>query len=477
MTTEVLTGMEALPASVTTVTANSPSLVVGFLPEIGTASDQIPVGRSIVATNHGTGRLDLRTNRGMQITSVEPGMGGVLKATSQGYVWNPGAIIQPQLQNSRGKGVVTNRGWVAYTALSSGNNQSVTYRMRHWALRIGRITGLRLVYSNFMLDANGESDTGNDITIKASIEYGGLIYPVFFNGRRSAVVENGAQIVSDPVGVSIRPGAGFYTRTNVSVSQLGQKWPCGPQMVPAEGEGYTSGSDTTDVTGNMTANNAQSFGPTAILGYVQGSLPTVAIIGSSSAAGQGDSATGDGNLNVGYLSRFLGLEVGHVRTARSGDTLALWLTRNRRRMQYLATVNPTHIIQQLGGNDLRDGATLQQMKDRLTEIWDILDSLGAKIIQSTYSPICTSTDQFKTLAGQTRSADWPIRNAVNEWIRSQPAPLAGVLECCIPFESSPGSGLWKVDGTANKWTADGTHVTAHGHQYWASLNSVDALGL
>lgn len=56
MTTEVLTGMEALPASVTTVTANSPSIDVGYLSRfLGLEVGHVRTARTSPRTGTNTG--------------------------------------------------------------------------------------------------------------------------------------------------------------------------------------------------------------------------------------------------------------------------------------------------------------------------------------------------------------------------------------------------------------------------------------
>lgn len=374
-------------------------------------------------------------------------------------VYDPRALI-----------VASNRQIMPMNGLSSGSSQFTSYRSAHWTLKDARVGALRLVFANSQLTITGEIDGQDDYTVKASLEYNGTTVPVYFGGQRTGTVKIGTHIVSDPVGISIPADTQFWVRTFAGVDTLGKKWPVGPTANTAIGEGYIGTTDHTDNVAFTGFLSASLFQPAAILATATAAVPSFVMIGSSSAYGQGDTGNGVAPYyDYGYLSRFLSNRYGYVKLTRASDALSFFLADHKRRLALLGTVRPTHIIQQLGSNDLTSAATFATMQSRLQSAWDILASTGAKVIQATMTPVTSSTDAWATVAGQTPHSSNAVRVQINDWIRSMPAPLSGVLEAADAVETARNSGYWKVDGTANKWTVDGTHVSPHGHAQTAAL--------
>jgi predicted RecA/RadA family phage recombinase/lysophospholipase L1-like esterase len=365
---------------------------------------------------------------------------------------------------------ISNRALMPFNGLSSGSTQFVSYRAAYWSLRDARVGTPRLVFTNSQLTTTGEIDGQDDYTIKASIEYNGAVVPVYFSGQRTATVKVGTLLMSDPVGISIPANTQFYVRTFVGVDTLGKKWPVLTTANTTIGEGYNPTTDRTDDVAFQSFLSASLFAPTCILGTASVPSPSICLIGSSSAFGQGDTTGGEAPYyDYGYLSRFLSNRYGYIKLTRASDALSYFLADHKRRLSLIGTARPTHIIQQLGSNDLTSAANFATMQTRLQTTWDILASTGAKVIQATMTPVTTSTDNWATAAGQTPASSNPVRTAINDWIRTLPAPLSGVLECADAVETARNSGIWKTDGTANKWTVDGTHVSPYGHAQVAAM--------
>ena len=363
--------------------------------------------------------------------------------------------------------LVTNRAGLPYNSQSSGSFQAVTYRTRYVTLKGSRVSALRLVFSGTELTASGEFDAPVTLTsLKATVEVNGVFYKVYFNGQRNAVIEPGSFVISDPVGVSLAPGTEIFVRTRPAVGTLGEKWPLVTALDTTYGESYTSG-DNTD-SGSMGANAAAGYGPCAILGTVSGPHPSVVIFGSSTGAGQGDTASTN-ERDLGYLSRLFSNNTGYCRMVRATQTAVMFLADYRRRVALLAAINPTHAVFQLGTNDIGNSNSFDTVQSTLLQCWGVLAGMGIRVIATTYSPHqTTSTDSYATTANQTPAANNAVRILVNNWIRSLPAPLSGYLECADLVETSRDSGIWKVDGTANKWTTDGLHCTQYAHEFVAA---------
>lgn len=381
-----------------------------------------------------------------------------------------------------GNVVVANKVHFPYS-VSAGSNAASGYRTAHWTKRGTRVSALKLVFANSALGATGEAAGANDHTVKASIEYNGVIYPVFFGfGVRTKTLGVDEQVVSDPVYVSIPADTKFFVRTHVTVTATPLTWPTTQAANTAIGEGVVASATdrTDDLAFTSYGSTSGMYQPAAILGTCADEAYNVVIVGSSSAQGQGDTAEG-AYWDLGYLARSLSNQHGVLKLTRASTQMSHFLTGAgyARQMQFLHKVRPTHIIQQLGGNDLTSAATVATMKSRLTDMWGILGSTGARVLQCTYTPVTTSTDNWTTLANQTVVSSNDERIEINEWLRDGAGGtdlISGVIECCNAFESSRNSGKIKVTGVANAYTPDGTHLTQLGHQETAaSINMAEEL--
>jgi lysophospholipase L1-like esterase len=219
--------------------------------------------------------------------------------------------------------------------------------------------------------------------------------------------------------------------------------------------------------GSAGSNAANSFSPSAILGMVQTPSPSVVIMWSSSAVGQGDTASTP-ERDLGYLARMLSTNTGYCRMVRASQTAVHFLTDNRRRLSLLAAINPTHVIYQLGTNDITNGGSFETVQARLVESYGILAGMGFRVVATTFTPVVTTTDSYATVENQTPNSNNDIRIAINNWLRTVPAPLSGLLEIADVVESARDSGRWKANGTASKYTADGQHLSQFAHELVAA---------
>jgi hypothetical protein len=280
--------------------------------------------------------------------------------------------------------MVTTRCSLPYNGQSSGSQTFLTYRTRYVTLKTSRVSGLRLVYANIEMLTTGEVNGPANYTIKASVEVNGTIYPVFFGEQREKLVEAGGFVISDPVGVSIAPGSEIFVRSRPLIGTLGEKWAVQGSLETAFGESYVT-TDAVD-SGATGANAANSFGPCAILGMVPNPAPSVVIMGSSSAVGQGDTASTN-ERDLGYLARLLSTNTGYCRMVRASQTAAHFLADSRRRLSLLAALNPTHVIYQFGTNDLTNGGDFATVQDRLFQSFSILAGMGLRVIGTTFTPV------------------------------------------------------------------------------------------
>jgi lysophospholipase L1-like esterase len=265
--------------------------------------------------------------------------------------------------------------------------------------------------------------------------------------------------------------------TLVSVDKPGSMtWPTGRRALPSFGEGAVSSASLTDLTlsGGIAVNAANIYGPIAIRGVADSLHPTFAIVGDSIADGTGDSFDAFGNRD--YIARGLGDNYAYTQLTRAADVARFFAGKEtpRNYTGRLATGSGaiTHMICSLGRNDVTGGDSLAEMQRNLRTVWRLYADRGIKVYQTTISPITTSTDKWRTTTGQTIIAHEANRVALNDWIRTTPAPLSGYFDAVDYFETARNSGIWKVNGEERYFTDDGTHPSAAAHK--AAAASIDS---
>ena len=146
------------------------------------------------------------------------------------------------------------------------------------------------------------------------------------------------------------------------------------------------------------------------------------------------------------------------------------------------------VVTAYGGNN-RGITPLESQQAVHIGHWRGIANTGALVGACTLHPYTSSTDNWASVEGQTKSLSEEVegvRVARNEWLRdgapllpddtplpvgtTDPAALrAGddghplafpVFDQSAACETAVNSGIWKADGGA--WTADGAHLTQHG---------------
>lgn len=318
-----------------------------------------------------------------------------------------------------------------------------------------KIIDLQAFYTNYYLaqGQNIETVGTNNISIKASIEYNGVIYPMYFNGLRTITLAPGGTILSDPVPIDISANTDFYIRTYVSVNS-GEKFPTGLTILSTRGEK----SDTTDMTDSGTLSSGATvaaYHPSYIIGKTKTSN-AVLIIGDSIA--QGTSEYND----RGYIRDALYGNIPFNIIAVGGQTLISFQTINRQRRIQIAQYCK-YAICEYGTNDFPGTATVAELQAQYIEVWTALVNRGLKVYQTTITPRTSSTDSWATTTNQTVNSKDAKRIELNEWIRTCPAPLSGYFEAADFAETARNSGIWKAG-----YTADGIHPNTAAHQVMAA---------
>jgi len=328
---------------------------------------------------------------------------------------------------------------------------------------------LRLVFSNAaMVGQSAEGDgVGTSLPISASIEIGGVIKRVTFGGLKLGTADPGGLLVSDPIGVDVTAGTILYVRTYTS--QTSWYGVSGCYQTDGSSGGFTV---TTDLTapGSAAVANASHWllSPAAILGTPYNrDTESIVLIGDSVISGFGDLGAGGGGYysqwsaggvaGGGYVVRGLGATHGWINLGNAGDTVHDFVAKHERRLAIASGASLA--ISDYGINDVQAARSFATISADLLALWTMLDARGIRVLQATLTPKTTSTDAWATTANQTipTPAQETVRVAVNNWIRTLPAPLSGVIEAADLAETARNSGIWKAG-----YTADGLHPNAAG---------------
>lgn len=377
---------------------------------------------------------------------------------------------------------IASRGDVYVSGLSNGTDTSTTYRTIHKAVH--DITDLTLVYGNFYNNTGLEAAGPNDISVKFTVQASADTYRLkgSFNGKRTYVIEPGTRATSDPIALDIKAGETFYVYTYVSVASAGMKWPVGIQTNSPDGEGRIAGADYTDA-GTVTATAVFAYSPLQLLGRPP-AAKTVSVggIGDSIVAGNGDGNTG------GFWHRGLSGNISEQRVAYPSEQAYAYNLRTYSQYRSPLLRAATHIVCELGINDVKGNQTLAALQGNLIPLWQKAARRAAKVYQTTLTPVSTSTDTWATVGNQTPGPNEAVRAGFNNWLRAgapidsttsagvaagtggaltagMPGhPLAGYIELADAVESARNSGIWKA-----AHTGDGTHPNVTGHTALAAV--------
>jgi lysophospholipase L1-like esterase len=326
----------------------------------------------------------------------------------------------------------------------------------------------------------------NAITVGCALESGSTIIPLTFNGDLKITLQPGGWAIPDTppaialTSVSYFSGSGtgtvtgFWLRTYVQITS--GSYPVSGALntvlVTGEvnGESSTGGTDLTAAgSSTVTAGNsgfAYGFGPQMILSRSK-SHRLFAALGDSIINGQGDQPGSFGWIERAALST--GIPI--LKIGRSGSTALDFSTAAGRRIRGAQLDGVTDIIVAYGINDLGNNQhSAAQLQGYLTLIYAYLAGLGIRVHAATIGPRTISSDSFATTVNQTaitgtsNTITPATLTTINDWIRTVPTNVYAVIDQADSLMSARNSGLWKVDGTANKYTTDGTHPNAGGHQ-------------
>lgn len=333
----------------------------------------------------------------------------------------------------------------------AGTNLSVQTRTFEFQIKAtDDVHSPQFIWAN---QANGVA-----MTIKASFYIGSTLYPLHFNGSRTAQLTPSGMITSDPIGLRIAKGTTVTVRTFADAGSGNVIKPNGAQFTSGFGGTWTGGSTgVADYTDNASAPGtevATYFGvvPYAMVGLCNN--PCLLVLGDSISAGSSPAGLfswqrenfGSSSVN----SVHVGLNANICAIFAAGESASAWGNYwLKRRMIPFGDV----AIVAYGTND--SGGSVATIQANLQTVWNEIAALGIPVWACTIPPYTSSTDGFVTVDNQTNIR--PNINTVNDWIRTLPPPLTGVIEVSDALSSARNSGKWKAG-----FTSDGIHPNATG---------------
>lgn len=362
-------------------------------------------------------------------------------------------------------GQVATRSSTSITQFSVGSNKYLQTRSGH--VFPAGATSFQVVLQGWFGNGNGDKGFGADTSV-LSVE---LEYParncttVTFSGASKAAIPNGGELISDPIRVNVAPGdtAWIYIALH-NATALG--WG-GNDINPAIGDAMNVSASPIahvpcgPVTTNISANQGLLV-PSAIV--AQTTRPSICIIGDSIGYQRRD--TTDRRGDAGYIARSIGSSFGYINQSISGSQTLQFTSTTAPRRIALAKSYCTHVLSQLGINNLEIGKqTAAQVQSGLETVYRAFSPLP--IWQTTLLPASISEDGFRTTHYQRQRSYGSDRLQVNSWIRSKEFPGRGFFDPNTIAEPSPNSGLWCAG-----CTEDGLHPNHTGTMAIVSAKTV-----
>ena len=385
--------------------------------------------------------------------------------------------------------------------------QTVSENIRFVWASVGGVTG-----------TTGELPFPNPYEMTASIQLtnGGTPVRLTFGGAPIKHVDGGLQVItSDPVIYAFQPGTNYslkvflnkqqsdtnsFVYNNVTYSgTLTNTYSGLPYNAHAYGStwgtsdasvGYSPTSQgvfSHDLTGSSqpfkgNGDGVRFFAPFAIIGDVPAHQANgVVLIGDSLTTGD-DEYYSFGQTNVagsglGWVGQAAYENLPFANLSIGAEGLTNWLSESGAALRSSFVPYARYVVDSLGGIDLAQGATFEQLTNYHTKVWLREATNGAKVFATTFQPRTTSTDGWRTITNQTiiPAFQGTTRSNYLVWLHTIPYPLTGLIDYASQVEvdingnSTIGGGYWKPGGTNDTGTV--TSVVGNFHSF-----TVTALG-
>jgi len=356
-------------------------------------------------------------------------------------------------------------GLVASRARMMTTNDTTNKQLmgRYGLISTEALTSIRFVFSNFTSNSGADAGNGSASTITASIEYpAGIFTQLLFGGSTSGTMTSGGIIFSDYISIVIPANTTFWSRQFITNSSglVYCNWQ--NSFFGEATNGAVSGLSDQTMGGTITNSLSSACSPPlAVLGTTVN--PSVIIVGDS--IGRGDGGNGEDTSNTvtghngksGLITPSLG-SIPFLNLSWPSVTAQNWVTNAPSRKQLIS--QGSHLISELGVNDLSNSRTSAQIITDLQAIWAFALG-GQKIYQTTITPHSSSTDAWATIGNQT-ALNQATRATLNQAIRAVIFGAKGFYNTASILETAQDSDIW-IASPAPPYTTDGLHPDAAGY--------------
>jgi len=394
----------------------------------------------------------------------------------------------PPVNVPPGQQIIANRGELPWYSNSAGGG-STNYTRGEYRQKLTfapvAASDLRICYGNYYSSTpapTGEAPGLNAITIEAGIELTSPATTVMatWSGAKTITLQPGAQACSDAIPVDTPANGIGYLRTGVTVAS-GNFWPTATYFYSSSSDGLiesTSAASQIANTGALSVPSGGAVAPSstgfpalAILGTPKSKIRSAIIIGDSISIGVADTSAGDGNGNVGFISRSLAANaIPYTRLGRTGEYLQGEAGAPGILRRFYAR-HATVAVTNGGTNDLTASRTASAVETDLTTLWTALKARGIKVYHVLLPPHTTSTDAWATPGNQTYATGYApggARDQINAWVKSQVGILIdGYFDPAPYVEDAANPGKWASPASAAAaytpgvaLTTDGLHLNA-----------------
>lgn len=338
--------------------------------------------------------------------------------------------------------------------------------------------------------ASTDTDIPNSYTIleRALIAPNGDVYTVKWGGSLSKTINVGVdEVVSDEIPLSQStyttefPAGEYIVKQIIDTGAVGNYIPTHTYALTTDVSGTQNGwYNAADTTLSTTYATGQYSVTGTALGFAGGYWNKPMIFGRPSGVDRSCIAFGDSNgtglndttnKNIGGngLVQRMAYNGGvqsypMINISQSSARFAYFLnnTKWRKLLKYAKNA-----IVAVGGNNVADNDALATIQGYATTLWGICTDAGIeRIIHAELITRTISTDSWATatLASQAASAaQWEtggLRDQYVDWLRTKidDGTIHGISSTSS-IRNTTYPYMWEVDGTANKYTSDGIHLS------------------
>lgn len=324
-------------------------------------------------------------------------------------------------------------------------------------------TNITLEFGNYFSEYGGDNGGFGDITIKASIRYNGVYYPVYFNGSRQKYLAMGELVISDIV-------TGLTLPDNADITVI--SYVVAPTYVPGttSGTGVAEGDLTDGGSGSMSYGTL--YAPIFIHGVPTSKrTPVVVIFGDSNMDHNSWLTKALSENDIPYMNFGFGGESGQMLTNFGNYP---------KRFHYVDSGYFTHSVVAHAANDIYNTKNVATITGYLETIYTRVKQSIPVVYCATATPHTNSTDGWATAANQTPFGNGyeTARVEFNNIARAGDL-LDGCIDVCQEIEANTSNvlttngGRYFIGPVAPPST-DGNHLT-DAYAAWAGQQLADEL--